>query len=70
MIRRIFRQPEPINQERKDLSRLSGPYVISGRWWEEDFQRDYYFAETERGQLLWLYFNRSNRRWMISGMVE
>ena len=70
MIRRIFRQPKPINQERKDLSRLRGPYVISGRWWEEDFQRDYYFAETERGELLWLYYNRSDRRWMISGMVE
>ncbi len=70
MVRRIFRQPEPINQERKDVSRLTGPYVISGRWWEEDFQRDYYFAETKRGQLLWLYYNRSNRRWMISGMVE
>jgi protein ImuB len=70
MIRRIFRQPEPINQERKDVSRLSGPYVISGRWWDEDFQRDYYFAETERGELLWLYYNRSNRSWMISGMVE
>ncbi len=70
MVRRALRHPKPIDQERKDLSRLSGPYVISGRWWEKDFHRDYYFAETNRGELLWLYYNRSEGCWMISGMVE
>jgi protein ImuB len=70
MVRRALRQPIPIDHERRDLSKLSGPYVISGRWWEKNLHRDYYFAETNRGELLWLYYNRSENCWMISGMVE
>ncbi|HEX6437976.1 MAG TPA: DNA polymerase Y family protein, partial [Candidatus Binatia bacterium] len=36
------------------IDKLTGPYVYSGGWWNREIQRDYYFAETRRGDLLWL----------------
>jgi protein ImuB len=52
------------------IDRLIGPYVYSGGWWNREIQRDYYFAETRRGDLLWLYYDRRRRRWFLHGCVE
>ena len=37
------------------VDKLSGPYVFSGGWWNKEIQRDYYFAETRRGAIAWVY---------------
>src|SRR5207247_1246017 len=50
--------------------KLTGPYVFSGGWWNREIQREYYFAETRRGDLLWLYYDRVRRRWFWQGMIE
>jgi protein ImuB len=52
------------------IDKLTGPYVYSGGWWNREIQRDYYFAETRRGDLLWLYYDRIRRRWFLQGSVE
>lgn len=52
------------------VDKLIGPYVFSGGWWNREIQRDYYFAETRRGDLLWLYYDRVRRRWFLQGSVE
>ena len=52
------------------IDKLTGPYVYSGGWWNLEIQRDYYFAETRRGDLLWLYYDRVRRRWFLQGAVE
>jgi protein ImuB len=52
------------------VDKITGPYVFSGGWWNREIQRDYYFAETRRGDLLWLYYDRVRRRWFLQGMVE
>jgi protein ImuB len=52
------------------IDKLAGPYVYSGGWWNREIQRDYYFAETRRGDLLWLYYDRIRRRWFLQGAVE
>ncbi|MEX0802821.1 MAG: DNA polymerase Y family protein [Candidatus Binatia bacterium] len=52
------------------IDKLTGPYVYSGGWWNREIQRDYYFAETRRGDLLWLYYDRIRRRWFLQGTVE
>jgi protein ImuB len=52
------------------IDKLTGPYVYSGGWWNREIQRDYYFAETRRGDLLWLYYDRVRRRWFLQGSVE
>ena len=50
--------------------RLDGPYLVSGGWWASEIQREYHFAETRRGDCLWLFFDRSRRRWFLHGEVE
>jgi protein ImuB len=52
------------------VDKLMGPYVFSGGWWTREIQRDYYFAETRRGDLLWLYYDRIRRKWFMQGAVE
>jgi len=53
-----------------NVDKLTGPYVFAGGWWNREIQRDYYFAETRRGDLLWLYYDRVRRRWFLQGWVE
>ncbi len=50
--------------------RVLGPYVVSGGWWDRPTHRDYHFAETARGELLWVYYDRAVRRWFLQGRVE
>jgi protein ImuB len=52
------------------VDRLTGPYIFSGGWWNREIQREYYYAETRRGDLLWLYYDRVRRRWFLQGAVE
>jgi protein ImuB len=52
------------------VDKLSGPYVFSGGWWNREIQRDYYFAETRRGAIAWVYYDRVRRRWFLQGWIE
>jgi protein ImuB len=52
------------------VDKLAGPYIFSGGWWNREIQREYYFAETRRGDLLWLYYDRVRRGWFWQGSVE
>jgi protein ImuB len=52
------------------VDKLIGPYVFSGGWWNREIQREYYFAETRRGDILWLYYDRVRRRWCLQGSIE
>jgi protein ImuB len=52
------------------VSRLVGPYVYAGAWWRRLVQRDYYYAQMDRGELLWIYYDRVRRRWFLHGRVE
>ena len=53
-----------------NIDKLNGPYVFAGGWWNREIQREYYYAETRRGDLLWLYYDRVRRRWFLQGSVE
>ena len=50
--------------------RLRGPYVVSGGWWVREVHREYYFVETQRGDVLWIYYDRHRRSWMQQGQVD
>lgn len=52
------------------VERLHGPYVVSGGWWRSEVRREYYFAQTSRGELLWIYHDRKRRRFFLEGRVE
>lgn len=75
LVRRIFAKPVPLRLP-SGLT-LHGPYIVSGGWWGRETQRDYYFAETRRGELLWVYHDPRGRParkresdWFIHGTVE
>jgi protein ImuB len=52
------------------VDKLAGPYIFSGGWWNREIQREYYYAETRNGDLLWLYYDRIKRQWFLQGAVE
>lgn len=69
LVRRILAEPVPVG-EPGPFTRLHGPYVVAGDWWRSETSRDYYFAETQRGEILWVYDDRGDRRWYLHGQVE
>ncbi len=52
------------------VTNILGPYIVSGGWWTTEVHREYHFAETRRGDCLWLYYDRARRRWFQHGAVE
>lgn len=66
LVRRILGKPEPCEPP---LERLNGPYRIAGGWWRGGIDRDYYFTETKRGELLWVYYDHDRRRWFLQGEI-
>jgi protein ImuB len=84
LVRRIHVRPVPLPQrprhepdgwmlrglQQGPVMRVLGPYVVSGGWWNRAVHREYHFAETKRGELLWVYYDRHRRRWYLQGRVE
>ena len=85
LVRRIMAKPLPLpggprhthedgwlilGHKYGSVDKLSGPYVFSGGWWNREIQRDYYFAETRRGAIAWVYYDRVRRRWFLQGWIE
>jgi len=85
LVRRIAAKPQPLaggpyhshedgwlilGPKHGNIDKLTGPYVFSGGWWNREIQREYYYAETRAGDLLWLYYDRVRRRWFLQGSIE
>jgi len=76
----------PTRGARGPIVRLHGPYVVSGGWWQAaassvdggagpgtsgaGVHREYHFAETQGGDVLWIYHDRRRRRWLEEGRIE
>ena len=83
LVRRLLSVPEPLPQhplrgpdgwlvrglQAGPVQRLAGPHRISGGWWRAELERDYYYAETQRGDLLWIFWDRGRRRWFLHGEI-
>jgi protein ImuB len=71
LVRRIFARPValPAPPDRSSVT-LHGPHIVSGGWWMREVHRDYYFAETRRGDLLWVFYDPHHRQWFLQGKVE
>jgi protein ImuB len=84
LVRRIYARPIPLPSrprqepdgwmlhglEQGPVVRVHGPYVVSGGWWNRPVRREYHFAETQKGEMLWVYYDRPRRRWFLHGRVE
>jgi protein ImuB len=84
LVRRFFLRPEPLPARPRHepdgwmlrglahgpVVKVEGPYVVSGGWWRNFVQREYHVAETQNGDLLWVFYDRRRRRWFLHGVVE
>jgi protein ImuB len=82
LVRRILARPRPIPPPHQgadgrfpaepggEITRLIGPELLSGGWWQGEVDREYWFARTARGDLLWLFYDRCRRQWFQQGRVE
>ncbi len=83
LVRRMLARPRMLDRDHRELDgwcaaglscgpvrRTFGPYVVSGGWWRREVSRAYHFAETARGDVLWVYYDRRQRRWFLHGFVE
>ena len=84
LVRRIYTRPVPMNarpvagpngvhlrgMEHEPVSNIVGPYIISGGWWHKEIQREYHFAQTASGKILWVYYDKKRRRWFLQGEVD
>lgn len=52
------------------VQRAHGPFRQSHGWWHERVERDYFFVETDRGAILWVFHDRRTRRWYLHGRVD
>jgi protein ImuB len=83
MIRRVYARPKPLPPRKpkepeagpslaKDqvIEHMYGPYRVSGGWWKRLVERDYYYAKTDHGDLLWLFYDRPRKRWFLHGVLD
>jgi protein ImuB len=52
------------------VENMAGPYILSGGWWNREMHREYHYASTEHGEILWVYYDRQRRRWFLAGKIE
>jgi protein ImuB len=60
----------PVGPRGERVQRMYGPYRVSGGWWKRTVERDYYYAETDTGGLLWVYWDRPRAAWFLHGTVD
>lgn len=89
LVRRLLARPLPLPDmpmrgpdgwllmglEPGPVSRLLGPYRLTGGWWRApggtaEVQRDYYFVALRRGDLFWVYYDGQHRRWYLHGEIS
>jgi protein ImuB len=75
LVRKLLRPPKPLpngpkSERGEAFLRLFGPYRVSGGWWVRTVERDYYYGETDSGELLWLFYDRPRDRWFLHGYVD
>lgn len=76
LIRRRFASPRPLPPPpTREHERWLGPLVqfVGPSHLVHALSRtarDEYFAETQSGDLLWLFYDRMRRRWFLQGLVE
>lgn len=83
MIRRVYSRPKPLPPrtpkepeagpslaKNHAIEHMYGPYRVSGGWWKRLVERDYYYAETDHGDLLWLFYDRPRKRWFLHGVLD
>lgn len=59
----------PLHANQGRRVRMVGPYTITGAWWHREVERAYYYVHLQRGDVLWVYYDRPRDRWFLQGHV-
>jgi len=80
LVRRILARPRPIPPPHQGsggppeaggaIAHLTAPEHLSGGWWQGEVDREYWFAHTIGGDLLWLFYDHHRGQWFQQGWVE
>ena len=81
LVRSVLEEPRPLpdppRHEREHwlgrhgaVERMFGPDRITSDWWATRVVRDYYWVETQTGEILWLFHDRVKRGWALHGRVD
>ncbi len=70
VVRRQLKKPPPPGPVPASFRLVAGPFVLTGKWWASEEQREYYFAHGGRGQFLWLYRDTRTGSWTLQGLVD
>ncbi len=84
LVRRVLPQPTPFpgtlvveaGSPHKKLLRgaevfeLSGPQRVTSSWWAQAVVRDYYYARSARGEVLWVFYDALRSAWFLHGYVD
>jgi len=63
-------EPEAWLGRRGAVRKMHGPFRVSGGWWVRTVERDYYYAQTQHGEILWLFYDRPRRAWFLHGTLD
>jgi protein ImuB len=81
LVLRLWPRPQPLevrieaggigavapNGSWRAVRTLQGPERLSGDWWEDHYQREYYRVGTVAGELLWVFYDPRCRKWFWHG---
>lgn len=61
--------PEPLQSQ--NIVSLQGPERLEGEWWDEGgHARDYFVAQTDGGQLLWIFKDLQKKKLFLHGYFD
>jgi nucleotidyltransferase/DNA polymerase involved in DNA repair len=68
----VRQQPEQlfIDGQRQRIRHLTGPWKLSGNWWDHNFSRQYYEVETLSRKQYLLYYDTISARWFLQGIFD
>lgn len=71
LVRVLLMQPvsfhDPFKASKETALWRLGPFRLAGGWWQRPLVRDYYFVETQKTGLQWVYHDVVRQRWYLHG---
>ena len=52
------------------MDSITAADVVSGGWWNREVHREYHYAVTSDGEVLWVYRDLARGRWFLADKVE
>lgn len=53
-----------------EVERQKGPWEISGEWWSERYDRNYFEIELSEGEQYLIFFDHSSQKWFLQGIFD